>query len=166
MGLATPFIAAPVPWASERWHEFCIIRFNSSFEDTEMMNYRISRWAVCPALIGLLGGCASMGPVGLGQEAGTTELPLGLALLNSTESDCDDSVHVDSSAVAGGRLGPQVFVEPGENASFRISQTSVVWACTEDDSSDFHQLDCAEGATHLRVTRAVDGGDVLLECFG
>jgi hypothetical protein len=154
------------PCAATRWHEFCTTGYNGNFEDTAMTRYRISCWAVFSACMTLLGGCAAVGPAGLGEQAGTTDLPLGLALLDSTASDCDDSVHVGSSSVAGGRLGPQMFVEPGQNAAFRISETTVVWACTDDDSSDFHEISCSEGATHLRVTRAVDGGDLLFECFG
>lgn len=132
-----------------------------------MTRYRILRRAALPALMTALAGCASFGPPsGLGDDAGTTDLPLGLALLDSSDASCDDSVHIGSSSVAGGRLGPEMFVEPGQNASFRITEANVVWACTDDDSSDFNDIACSEAATHLRVTRAVDGGDLLFECFG
>lgn len=110
-------------------------------------------------------GCAT-GAAGLGDEAGTTQLPPGLRLIDSTEGECDDSVHVGAESSADARLGPQLFVEPGQNATFAIRETPVRWACIDDDSQDFHEFRCGAEATYVRFTRATDGGELLLECFG
>lgn len=115
--------------------------------------------------LAVLAGCAT-GAAGLGEQAGTAELPSGLTMLGSVAAECGDSVHIGAGTLADARLGPELFVQPGQNATFRLNETPVNWACIDDDSRDFHMLECEDGASFVRITRATDGGELLLECFG
>ena len=114
---------------------------------------------------GTLGGCAT-GAVGLGEEAGTTELPSGLRMLASTEGECGDSLQIGAGSVADARLGPELYVEPGQNATYAVSTPPVNWACVDGDSREFHALECSEETSHVRITRVADGDELVLECFG
>jgi hypothetical protein len=117
------------------------------------------------AMAAFAGGCAS-GAVGLGEEVGTTALPSGLRMLASSEGECGDSVHVGAGSLADARLGPELFVRPGQNATFRVDETPVNWACIDDDSREFHEFDCSDATSHVRITRVADGDELVLECFG
>ena len=117
------------------------------------------------ALVALSYGCAT-GTAGLGEEAGTAELPTGLTMITSAEAECGDSVHIGAGGLADARLGPELFVRPGQNATFRVNESPVHWACIDDDSREFHELECSDDASFVRITRAQDGGEILLECFG
>ncbi|HMB73365.1 MAG TPA: hypothetical protein VKQ06_07320 [Gammaproteobacteria bacterium] len=115
--------------------------------------------------VATLGGCVSGSP-GLGEQAGTAELPTGLTLAASSSAECGDSVHIGAGALSEARLGPELFIRPGQNATFRVNETPVNWACIDDDSREFHELQCTEEADYVRITRAADGEELLLECFG
>lgn len=119
--------------------------------------------------LALLAGCATTTP-GLGEESGDEILPAGLTLLDSDEEECDGTVQVAEGGMEDDYEGleGESFVEPGENATFELEEDDedIEWACIEDDESDVDEISCPAGATHVRVTRAADGGEVLVECFG
>lgn len=135
--------------------------------DKTLINTALTRAAGLFAIAGLttLGGCVS-GSAGLGEQAGTTELPTGLTLTNSSAAECGDSVHIGAGALTEARLGPELFIQPGQNATFRVNETPVNWACIDDDSREFQALQCTEETGYVRITRAADGEELLLECFG
>lgn len=118
----------------------------------------------CGTLLALA-GCATES-VGLGEAAGTVELPVGLTMLDSAEAECGDSVHVGAGNLAETQLGPTLFVAPGQHATFAVEATPVNWACIDDDSQEFHELACADATRYVRVTRATESEELLLECFG
>jgi hypothetical protein len=116
----------------------------------------------------LLAACVATAP-GLGDEAGSTTLPSGLTLLDSDESRCDGTVQVaDETFEDGGGLDDRQFVEPGENATFTLSPRydEIEWACVGQGSSDVDSMRCPRGTSHVRVTRATTGGEILFECYG
>lgn len=124
--------------------------------------------ACCAALHCLaLGGCTATTP-GIGQETGNTGLPSGLRLLGSDERQCEGTVQVGDESLAGDGLGADFFVEPGQNATFEFRDRGedVEWACDGGASRDIERMSCPEGATHVRITRASVGDELLLECYG
>lgn len=129
------------------------------------MKILLTGWGLLCSLA-LLAGCATTTP-GLGDESGFASLA-GLTLLDSSEQECDGTVQVaeegfedDYEGLEGG-----AFVEPGENTVFELDDDDMEWACVDDDDSEVDEIDCPAGATHVRITRADDGGEVLVECFG
>ena len=119
--------------------------------------------------LSLLAGCAATTP-GLGDKAGSTSLPSGLRLLDSTESECDGTVQVGEEMIEGEGEGLQAtfLVEPGENATFELEEgyDEIEWACVGGDSPEVESMRCPSGATHVRITRATAGGELLFECYG
>jgi len=123
-------------------------------------------WGMMAALVLLILTACTTGTPGLGDQAGTTSLPTGLRMLTASNAECSDSVHVGSGSVANARLGPELFVQPGQNATYQVSGTPVYWACMDGDDADFNQLGCAEETAYVRFTRSQDGEELLLECYG
>jgi len=117
----------------------------------------------------LLAACVATAP-GLGDEAGSTTLPSGLTLLDSDESSCDGTVQVANEMIEGGDGGlhDQHFVEPGENATFELAERydEIEWACVDQGSPDVDSMRCPRGTSHVRITRATTGGELLFECYG
>ena len=120
----------------------------------------------------LIGGCAvDGGTPGLGDDAGLVDLS-GLTLLESGEAECDGIVQVDSANLEGDGegLGGGFVVEAGQNAVFEFEEAAnedIDWACVGDDGrSDVANAECPDGTSHVRVTRARTGGEVLFECYG
>jgi hypothetical protein len=131
----------------------------------------------------LLGGCAAVNTPGLGEEAGNATLPSGARLLDSEQGECDGMVQVDPDTLEGegeslddmddgddmDDVDSEFFVESGQNATFELDEDGdddVGWTCIgEDGDSDSHTMNCPDGTDYVRVTRADDGDDVLLECF-
>jgi hypothetical protein len=121
-------------------------------------------------VLSLLAGCASTAP-GLGSEAGNASLPSGLTLLDSDEAECDGTVQVADEMIEDDDEGleAEFYVEAGENATFELEEESeeIQWACTDDDDSpEIESMRCPEDASHVRITRATDGGELLFECYG
>ena len=110
-------------------------------------------------------GCATT-TGGLGDETGQVRLPSGLALEGSAEEHCGGTLHVSEDSVAGRAQRDAFFVDPGENATFRLARKNVEWACIRGDDRRFERNSCPEGADYVRFTRAIDGGRVLIECYG
>jgi len=120
-------------------------------------------------LVLALGGCeTTSGTPGLGDESNLTDLS-GLRLLGSDETDCDGVLQVDSEQDDDDDLGEGLYVESGANATFELENDDedLDWACIgEDGDSRSDTFDCPDGATHVRITRAGDGDNVLFECYG
>jgi hypothetical protein len=117
----------------------------------------------------LLAACVTTTP-GLGGEAGNTTLPSGSTLLDSDEGECDGTLQVGDEAIEddGEGLEAEFFVEAGENGTFELEEgyDEIEWACVGGDSSDVDTMRCPRGTTHVRITRATDGGELLFECYG
>ena len=119
--------------------------------------------------LSLLASCAATTP-GLGYEAGNRSLPSGVTLLDSDEAECDGAVQVGEEMIEdeGEGLDDAFLVEAGENATFELEDDfeEIEWACVDDDSSEVESMRCPRDATHVRITRATDGGEMLFECYG
>lgn len=116
----------------------------------------------------LLAGCTVTTP-GLGDEAGNRSLPSGLRLLDSDEAECDGSVQIAEETIEdeGEGLDDSFLVDSGENATFELEDDEEIeWACVDDESSEVESMRCPPGATHIRITRATAGGELLFECYG
>ena len=120
--------------------------------------------------VALIAGCMTTSP-GLGDDAGNAALPTGISLLDSDEGECDGSLQVSEDGIDGEGDGPgdAFMVDAGENATFRLDgeDEEIEWACVEaDGDADEEGMDCPSGATHVRITRAASGGELLVECYG
>lgn len=117
--------------------------------------------------LSLLAGCATT-TSGLGERAGTTSLPSGLTLLDSDKGECNGTVQVGGESIEGDGLKAEFFVEPGQNATFELERgyDDIAWACVDGASPKVDELRCPRGATHVRITRASTGGELLFECYG
>jgi hypothetical protein len=118
----------------------------------------------------LIAGCATTNP-GLGDEAGNATLPSGVTLLDSDDGECEGAVQVSEHGIdgEGEGLDDEFYVEAGENATFELDgdDEEIEWACVSDDGDfDEESMDCPSGATHVRITRASTGDELLVECYG
>lgn len=115
------------------------------------------------APIVLLAGCASTS--GLGERAGGARLPTGVTLLRSEQERCTGAVRVIDESRSS-RNG-EIVVRQGENATLAIDdEDEVEWSCGSESSQDSDRVDCPNETSHVRVTRAASGSDVLFECYG
>ncbi len=108
----------------------------------------------------LLNGCVSTN-AGLGETVrgpGTTALPSGLRLLESEQEACEGTVQI------GGASG--LYVQPGQNATFRVAGGEIVWSCLAGTSSDTEKTSCPDTTTHVRLTRSGIDEELLFECYG
>ena len=113
--------------------------------------------------LSLLGGCGTMGATGLGEEAGGTNLPTGLRLLGADDGPCAGPVQL----VSGIRDdADRLRISPGQNVTFRVEEQDVGWACLDEQSAASDTMECPDETTHLRVTHAAGGREVLFECYG
>lgn len=112
-----------------------------------------------------LGGCA-VSAGGLGKEAGPVSLPAGMTLTGSRETDCQGTLHVGEDSVENRGMQKEFYVDPGENAAFRLRQSRVEWACISDRSREFDRFTCPQRSSYVRITRASGNDGMLLECFG
>jgi len=125
----------------------------------------------CGALLSvlLIAGCVTTTP-GLGDESGNAILPSGMTLLDSDEAECDGTVQVAEEMIEdeGEGLQGEFFVEAGENATFELEEEyeSIEWACVGEDSQDTESTRCPREATHVRITRASSGDELIFECYG
>jgi hypothetical protein len=120
--------------------------------------------------VALIAGCMTTS-TGLGEEAGNAVLPDNASLLDSDEGECDGALQVSEAGIdgEGDGLGDAFSVDAGENAVFELDgeDEEIEWACVEEDGdSDEESMDCPSGATHVRITRATSGGELLVECYG
>ena len=136
------------------------------------------RWSFAALLPLVLSGCyVTSSDSGLGEtvrEPGTTDLPTGAALLETEQEECEGTVQVGN-----------VTVNPGENATLRVTGDEIEWACLvadddyyvadddyDDDDArvvearDVEETQCPDGTTHVRVTRASTGDEFIFECYG
>lgn len=133
-----------------------------------MQKLLVSCWV---ALAVLIAGCATTTP-GLGDEAGNATLPSGVTLLESDEDECDGALQVSEHGIdgEGDGLADGFFVDAGENATFELDgeDEEIEWACVSDDGeeAEVEITECPTGATHVRITRATSGGELLVECYG
>lgn len=120
--------------------------------------------------VALIAGCATTTP-GLGDDAGNAILPSGVTLLDSDEDECDGTLQVSEEGIDGEGEGleDEFFVQAGENATFELdgADEEIDWACVDEDGdSDEESMECPDGASHVRITRATSGGELLIECYG
>lgn len=127
--------------------------------------------AFCPILfsLALFAGCEGTMP-GLGESAGNASLPSGLRLLESDESECDGTLQVSEGGISDSdAFEAEMFVEPGQNATFEFEDgnDNVRWACVGGDASpEVETMNCPDDTSHVRITRASSGGELLFECYG
>lgn len=119
--------------------------------------------------LALMAGCATTSP-GLGHSSGNASLPSGLRLLDSDDSSCDGTVQVGEENLEGhgDGLDGAFVVDAGENATFEFNEDEdeFQWACVGAGSPDAASIRCPRDSTHVRITRATSGGDLLFECYG
>jgi len=116
----------------------------------------------------LSAGCATTTTTD--EDARAARLPTGVTLLESDRSECAGSVAIDERLVAGARRADLV-IQPGQNAVFEIDATEdddveIDWTCVGTSATDEETVDCPDETSHVRVTRASTGDELLLECYG
>lgn len=120
---------------------------------------------IAAATLLVAGGCATTAG-GLGDESGPERLPTGIVFLDSVERECTGTLHVGEDGIVSAELRDEVFVDPGQNATFRVRNNSLDWACIQGDERTFGEATCPRDTSHVRFTRALDGESLLVECFG
>lgn len=118
--------------------------------------------AVCLP-ISLLAGCSTSRTVGLGEETGSARLAAGLRLLESDDGECAGSVQL-LSGVRGD--SDELRITRGQNATFEVEGADIAWACLDAQSAASDTMECPAETTHVRVTAAAGGREVLFECYG
>jgi len=113
--------------------------------------------------LSMLGGCETIGTAGLGEEVGGTDLPTGLRLLGADDGPCAGTVQLVSGIRAD---EDELRIAPGQNVTFRVEAEDVAWACLDERSAASDTMECPAETTHLRVTHAAGGQEVLFECYG
>jgi hypothetical protein len=131
------------------------------------MQKRPQGWLYVTAFAVLSAGCALTTTT---DDDRTARLPTGITLLESDRAECDGSVTLDESIVASARRADLV-IRPGANATFEIDadndeDVEVEWTCVGDSNTERNTSECPEDTSHVRVTRASTGDELLLECYG
>ena len=119
--------------------------------------------AIAVLFAALLTGCALSGTAGLGEEAGATRLPSGLTLLGSETFECGGTVQVVSGVRA---RDSELQIAAGQNATYRVDNGDIGWACLERGSPASDTVRCSAETTHVRITTAAVGRELLFECYG
>jgi hypothetical protein len=110
-----------------------------------------------------IGGCEMTRTPGLGEETGATRLPTGLRLLEADDAACLGTVQL----LTGIRAADEALrIAAGENATFRIEQDEIAWACLDEQSAASETLECPVESTYVRITRGAAGQEILFECYG
>lgn len=173
---------APALYSAAHWHASCMTLKGGTDRQGTMSvprcfckqpkrRFNMQKLLACcaaPLSLLLLGACTATTSAGLGDETGTADLPVGAALLESDDSECDGTVRIGAETIDDDGLSAEHFVEPGENATFELADetTAVEWSCAGPSSAEIERMECPDGTSHVRLTRAQTGGEVLLECYG
>ena len=132
------------------------------------MHMRPQGWLYLTAFAMLGAGCATTTTTD--EDARTARLPTGVTLLDSDRSQCEGSVAIDESAVAGSRRADLV-IQQGQNAVFELDtdaddDVDIDWTCVGSANTERNTLECPDDTSYVRVTRASTGDEFLLECYG
>jgi hypothetical protein len=132
------------------------------------MQMRPQGWLYLTACAVLGAGCATTTTTD--EDARSARLPTGVTLLESDRSECEGSVAIDESAVAGARRADLV-IQRGQNAVIEIDadaddDVELDWTCVGAADTERNTLSCPDETSHVRVTRASTGDEFLLECYG
>ena len=106
--------------------------------------------------------------LGVSESARNARLPIGVTLLDSDQEQCAGAVQLEES-ISDRELRTGLVLERGENATFAIEgddEEEIEWTCVGESSSDSEAVDCPDETSHVRVTRAGTGDELLLECYG
>lgn len=128
---------------------------------------RVLVTGVAALAIAALGGCATY-TGGLGDETGTVRLPAGSELKDSSDHNCGGTLQIGDASTESPGLRDEFFVERGDNATYRLVDEKLSWACTTTVDSEryFGNTECPSGSEYARVTRAATGSEFLIECYG
>ncbi len=132
------------------------------------MQMRPQSWLYLSAFAVLGAGCATT--TSSDEDARTARLPTGVTLLESDRNECEGSVAIDETAIAGSRRADLV-IQRGQNATFEVDvdddeDVEIDWTCVGVANADRNTVECPEDTTHVRITRASTGDEFLLECYG
>jgi hypothetical protein len=132
------------------------------------MQMRPQGWLFLTAFAALGVGCAT---TTTGDDTRTARLPTGITLLASDRNQCAGSVAIDESTVADARRSDLV-IERGQNAIIEVASDAddddveIEWTCVGTVSTEREAVACPEDTSHVRITRASTGDELLLECYG
>jgi hypothetical protein len=114
----------------------------------------------------LAAGCATTTTT---DDDRSARLPTGVTLLESDRSECEGSVAIDESVVASARRADLV-IQRGANATFEIDpddeDVEIEWTCVGANDTERNSAECPEETSHVRITRAATGDELVLECYG
>lgn len=132
------------------------------------MLMRPQGWLYLTAFAVLGAGCATT--TTSDEDARTARLPTGVTLLESDRNECEGSVAIDETAIAGSRRADLV-IQPGQNATFEVDvdedeDVEIDWTCVGTADADRNTAECPDETSHVRITRATTGDEFLLECYG
>ncbi len=132
------------------------------------MHMRPQGWLYLSAFAVLGAGCATT--TTSDEDARTARLPTGVTLLESDRNECEGSVAIDETAIAGSRRADLV-IQRGQNATFEVDvdedeNVEIEWTCVGVADADRNTAECPEETSHVRITCASTGDEFLLECYG
>jgi len=130
------------------------------------MQKRPQGWLYLSAFAVLASGCALTTTT---DDDRSARLPTGVTLLESDRSECEGSVAIDESVVASARRADLV-IQRGANATFEIDaddeDVEIEWTCVGANDTERNTAECPEETSHVRITRAATGDELVLECYG
>jgi hypothetical protein len=130
------------------------------------MQTRPQGWLYLSAFAVLAAGCATTTTT---DDDRAARLPTGVTLLESDRSECEGSVAIDESVVASARRADLV-IQRGANATFEIDaddeDVEIEWTCVGANDTERNTAECPEETSHVRITRAATGDELVLECYG
>ena len=131
------------------------------------MQTRPQGWLYLSAFAVFAAGCATTTTT---DDDRAARLPTGVTLLESDRSECEGSVAIDESVVASARRADLV-IQRGANATFEIDADDdedfeIEWTCVGANETERNSAECPEETSHVRITRAATGDELVLECYG
>jgi hypothetical protein len=131
------------------------------------MQMRPQGWLCLTAFAVLGAGCAVTTTT---DDDRAARLPTGITLLESDRSECEGSVAIDETVVANARRADLV-IQRGANATFEVDgdadeDLEIEWTCVGANDTERNSAECPEETSHVRITRAATGDELLLECYG
>jgi len=130
---------------------------------------KVTKYSALFGALAVTAGCASSG-TSVNEGSRYARLPTGATLLDSHRATCGGTVEVDERTANGHNRGTGIVLKRGQNATFDYDPSDkddrIAWSCVGDVRTEPKSVDCPDATSHLRISRAAEGSDLLLECYG
>ena len=114
-------------------------------------------FSIVPVLL-VAAGCAGDGAGSTqGLAVAQAQDLAGQSILERTTHRCDGTLRVLMSE------GTTALIKTGQSAAFATGRPDVPWSCSGSGQAD---VACPQSTSHVRVTRAGTGDEVIFDCLG